>query len=77
MYHPVQLLVGSLLGRKKAKLHLAKPNNMDLEFLRGLIEEEKVKPVIEKCYPLDQIVEAHRHVESGRTKGKVVLQIIS
>lgn len=77
MYHPVQLLVGSLIGRKKAKLHLANPNDMDLEFMRGLIEEEKVKPVIEKCYPLDQIVEAHRHVESGRTKGKVVLQIIS
>jgi NADPH:quinone reductase-like Zn-dependent oxidoreductase len=77
MYHPVQLLVGSLIGRKKAKLHLTNPNDMDLEFMRGLIEEEKVKPVIEKCYPLDQIVEAHRHVESGRTKGKVVLQIIS
>jgi NADPH:quinone reductase-like Zn-dependent oxidoreductase len=74
-YHPIQLMISSLIGRKKAKVHLAKPNDMDLDFLRGLMEEEKVKPVIEKCYPLDQIVEAHRHVESGRTKGKIVLEI--
>jgi NADPH:quinone reductase-like Zn-dependent oxidoreductase len=75
MYHPVQLMVSSLIGRKKAKIHLAKPNYSDLDFLRGLVEEERVRPVIEKIFPLNQIVEAHRHVESGRTKGKVVLQI--
>ena len=74
-YHPVQLMVSSLIGRKKAKVHLAKPNYSDLDFLRGLVEEERVRPVIEKCFPLNQIVEAHRHVESGRTKGKVVIQI--
>ena len=74
-YHPVQLMVSSLIGRKKAKIHLAKPNYSDLDFLRGLVEEERVRPVIEKIFPLNQIVEAHRHVESGRTKGKIVLQI--
>ena len=74
-YHPFQLMISPLIGRKKAKMHLAKPNDKDLDFLRGLMEEEKVKPVIEKCFPLDQIVEAHRHVESGRTKGKIVLEI--
>jgi NADPH:quinone reductase-like Zn-dependent oxidoreductase len=74
-YHPIQLMIGSLIGRKKAKVHLAKPIDRDLDFLRGLVEEEKVRPVIEKCFPLAQIVEAHRHVESGRTKGKVVLEI--
>ncbi|HEY3366458.1 MAG TPA: NAD(P)-dependent alcohol dehydrogenase [Symbiobacteriaceae bacterium] len=74
-YHPIQLMIGSWIGRKKPKGHLAKPNDTDLDFLRGLMEEGKVRPVIEKCYPLDQIVEAHRHVESGRTKGKVVVEI--
>jgi len=74
-YHPLQLIVSPLIGRKKAKIHLAKPNDVDLNFLRCLVEEEKVRPVIEKCFPFDQIVEAHRHVESGRTKGKVVLEI--
>jgi NADPH:quinone reductase-like Zn-dependent oxidoreductase len=72
-YHPVQLMISSLIGRKKAKIHLAKPNDSDLDFLRSLVEEERIRPVIEKCFPFEQIVEAHRHVESGRTKGKVVL----
>lgn len=76
IYHPFQLMAGSFIKTKKAKLHLAKPNTKDLEFLRSLIEQENIKPVIEKCYPLDQIIEAHKHVESGRTKGKIVLQII-
>jgi len=56
-------------------LHLAKTNDRDLDFLRVLMEEEKLKPVIEKCYQLDQIIQAHRHVEGGRTKGKIVIEI--
>ncbi|MFE6169350.1 NAD(P)-dependent alcohol dehydrogenase [Viridibacillus arvi] len=74
-YHPFQLMISPLIGRKKAKVHLSKPNDRDLDFLRVLMEEEKVKPVIEKCYPLDQIIQAHRHVEGGRTKGKIILEI--
>ncbi|MCM3709412.1 NAD(P)-dependent alcohol dehydrogenase [Sporosarcina luteola] len=74
-YHPIQLMIGSIIGSKKAKIHLAKPNDSDLDLLRVLMEQEKVRPVIEKCFPLNEIVEAHRHVESGRTKGKVVLKI--
>jgi NADPH:quinone reductase-like Zn-dependent oxidoreductase len=74
-YHPVQLMISSFIGGKKAKIHLAKPNNRDLDFLCSLVEEEKLRPVIEKCFPLEQIVEAHQHIESGRTKGKIVLKI--
>jgi NADPH:quinone reductase-like Zn-dependent oxidoreductase len=74
-YHPFQLMIGSLIGRKKAKIHLTKPNDRDLDFLRGLVEEEKLKPIIDKCYPLEQIVKAHQHIESGRTKGKIVLRV--
>lgn len=74
-YHPFQLMISPLFGSKKAKNHLAKPNDKDLDFLRLLVEEEKIKPVIEKCYPLDQIIQAHKHIESGRTKGKIVLKI--
>ncbi|MCG7406555.1 NAD(P)-dependent alcohol dehydrogenase [Paenibacillus sp. ACRRX] len=72
-YHPFQLMVGPMIGRKKAKLHLTKPNDLDMEFLSQLIEDNKIRSVVEKCYPLEQIVEAHRHIENGRTKGKIVL----
>jgi len=74
-YQLVQLLLSRIIGDKRAKAHLAKPNDKDLYFIRELIEEEKIKPIIEKCYPLDQIVGAHRHVEDGHTKGKVVIEI--
>ncbi|MCR8643509.1 NAD(P)-dependent alcohol dehydrogenase [Paenibacillus sp. N1-5-1-14] len=74
-YHPFQLMISPMMGRKKAKIHLAKPNDVDMDFLSKLMEEHKIKSVIEKCYPLEQIVEAHKHIESGRTKGKIVLEI--
>lgn len=68
-------MIGSIIRRKKAKIHLTKPNDIDLEQLRVLIEKKKLRPVIEKCFPLNEIVNAHSHVESGRTKGKIVLNI--
>lgn len=74
-YHPLQLMIGSIIGSKKPKIHLAKPNDNDLNLLRVYTEKKALKPVIEKCFDLNGIVEAHRHVESGRTKGKVVLKI--
>ena len=74
-YHILQFLLGSLVGDKRARTHLAQPAARDFDFLRDLIEAGKVKPVIERCYPLDQITAAHRHVEKGHTKGKVVITV--
>lgn len=76
-YHPIQFLLGSLMGDKRGKFHLARPNAEDLDFIRELAEDEKIRPVIERCFPLEQIAEAHRHVENGHTKGKVVVEIQS
>ena len=75
VYHPLQLLLGLLTGDKRGKTHLSQPNAKDLDFLRELIEQEKLKPMIEHTYPLNEIVEAHRHVERGHAKGKIVVEI--
>lgn len=57
-----------------AKLN-TKQNVEELSFMKGLIEADEIRAVIDRCYPLEQAAEAHRYVEAGHKKGNVILTV--
>jgi len=73
----LNILLGTLMtGSKKIGLGAWKPNKQeDLDFLKELFESGKVKPVIDRCYPLSDAAEALRYLEEGHARGKVVISV--
>lgn len=72
------LLIGpliSMLGGKKLGVVMPMPNHKDLEFLAELIEAGKIVPAIDRSYPLSEVPEAIRHIESGEVLGKLVIAV--
>ncbi len=65
------------LGSKKMKMVASHPDKGRLTTVKDLIEAGKVRPVIEKTYPLSEVPDAIRHLETGHARGKVVIKIVS
>jgi NADPH:quinone reductase-like Zn-dependent oxidoreductase len=65
----------SIVGSRKMRALSSKPNQEDLLFLKELLESGKIRPVIDRCYPLNEVPEAIRYLETGHAQGKVVITI--
>lgn len=65
----------SMIGSKQMRAVSSSPNQQDLEFLKSLLESGKVKPVIDRRYPLSEVAEAVRYVEAGHANGKVLISV--
>ena len=65
----------SMTGNQKMGNLLAKPNQADLAFVQELLVAGKVKPVIDRRYPLSEVAEALRYLEEGHAQGKVVITV--
>ena len=69
--------IASLSRDKEAsyKFIFMHPNGTHLEAIKSLMEDEKIKPIIDTIYPFSESIDAFSHLASGRAKGKIVIKI--
>lgn len=68
-----QIFSSLIFGNKQVRNLPSKPNQKDLLFIQELLATRKIKSVIDKIYPLEELADAFRYFETGKVKGKVVV----
>jgi NADPH:quinone reductase-like Zn-dependent oxidoreductase len=75
MARPIKAMLMSPFTSQKMGMMLAEPSQKDLTVFAEMMESGKVKPVIDRTYPLSQIREAMAYLEQGHARGKVVITV--
>ena len=71
----LNMLGSSVMAGKKAKFLTPSVTPEDLQFVNDLVEAGKVRPVIDRSYPLSELAEAHRYAEQGHVRGRVIITV--
>ena len=72
---PEKLATLSKENEVEYKFIFMHPNGSHLAAITALIEDDKIKPIIDKIYPFNESIDAYTHLASGRAKGKIVIKI--
>ncbi len=69
-------LLTPIFSSRKVKFHIPTDSKKDILFFKEIIEAGKYKAIIDRIYPLEQIVEATKYVETGEKTGNMVITIV-
>ena len=75
MSRPIKAMLISPFISQKIGMMMAQGNKDDLNTMADLMQSGKVKPVIDRTYPLSQIADAIRYLEQGHARGKVIITV--
>jgi NADPH:quinone reductase-like Zn-dependent oxidoreductase len=73
--NPILALITPLVGRKRVMFPIPRDDQEMAKYFKGLLESGAFRPVIDRRYRLDQIVEAYKYVETGQKTGNVVITV--
>ena len=74
-HYRFKVIINRLFFGRAFYYAFAEPSGELLEEVHDMVEKGEVKPLIDAVYTMDEIVDAHKHVEGGHTRGKVVITV--